>query len=211
MEAINKIDLGNKITEQREAAGETQSDLLEVLGYKKHQQVSYIENGNESRNLSLSQLKSLAKHFNVSSDYLLGLTEAPTPLKTEEQRALRAAQDYTGLSEAALNKISNYKNMNAYAGNKLPFLSAQFPMLQKLIEDNNFDTLLEYINRYCYRLKKCSDKIDDEERVARVNSLFSATSPPTRDELKDLELFKAQKLFTEIVEKIGEEYEEKES
>ncbi len=48
----------------------------------------------------------IADYFQVSSDYLLGLTDAPTPLKTEEQQALRTACDCTGLSEEIVTLLN---------------------------------------------------------------------------------------------------------
>lgn len=50
-----------------------------------------------------------AKYFNVSTDYLLGLTDAPTPIKTDEGKAVRVASDFTGLNGDAINYIANKK------------------------------------------------------------------------------------------------------
>ncbi|MBR1531723.1 MAG: helix-turn-helix transcriptional regulator [Eubacterium sp.] len=105
MEKFN-IDLGNKITALREAAGQTQSEIAELLGYKSHQQVSYLENG--QRSLNVQQIAILAKHFNVSADYLIGLSEAKTTDKD-----LQYICDYTGLDENAINVIRKHCIFNA--------------------------------------------------------------------------------------------------
>jgi hypothetical protein len=49
----------------------------------------------------------IAKFFNVSSDYLLGLTDISIPLETEEQREFKTACEYTGLSENAIKSLNN--------------------------------------------------------------------------------------------------------
>lgn len=110
MDKLNKIRLGNIITEYRERQGETQKDLAEKIGYNRYQQVSYIENGTPNRNLTFDQLITIAKHYNVSTDYLLGLTKAPTPLKTDEGKTIRAASDFTGFHSSYIKLVNKLKN-----------------------------------------------------------------------------------------------------
>lgn len=62
--------LGQRITEIRTASGWTQVDLAKRLGVAK-QTVSNWEN--ENIQPSIEMLVKLAKLFNVSTDYLLGL------------------------------------------------------------------------------------------------------------------------------------------
>lgn len=104
MDKLNKIELGNRITKLRESKHKTQSDIANLLELKSYQQVSYLENGN--RNMSLSQLITLAKYFNVSTDYLLGLSDAPT-----SDKDLQFICDYTGLSIKAVTQLKN-NNVN---------------------------------------------------------------------------------------------------
>jgi transcriptional regulator with XRE-family HTH domain len=60
----------------------------------------------------------IAAYFGVSSDYLLGLTNTPTPIKTDEQRALRTACDYTGLKEKTIQFFYLNKVNRPYIDNK---------------------------------------------------------------------------------------------
>ena len=53
----------------------------------------------------------LARYFDVSADYLLGLTDAKTTKDTD----LRAIVDYTGLSEECIKEISPGISENPYA------------------------------------------------------------------------------------------------
>ena len=101
--------MGDRIKRLREDHGETQSDIAEVLNYKTHQQVSYLETG--QRRLNINQLVILAKHFNVSADYLLGLTNAATTNKD-----LQFVCKYTGLDEAFVLLI---REQNSYTLDRL--------------------------------------------------------------------------------------------
>lgn len=108
MKEINKIELGDKIRMLRETAGETQSDLFDILNYTNHQQVSFIERG--ERKASLDQIVALAQHFNVSTDYLLGLSDAPTADKD-----LQFICDYTGLSLQSIALLRQTKHSTIYS------------------------------------------------------------------------------------------------
>lgn len=94
---VNKKQLGDRIRELRTAAGHTQDDLAALLD--KHRQViSYYENGTRTPNLS--ELITIAKEYNTTTDYLLGLSNAATT-----DTDIKAVCDYTGLSEKAINNL----------------------------------------------------------------------------------------------------------
>ena len=73
---FSKELFGRRILELRNSRRETQSELGERLGIKKNQ-VSEIERGN--RSTSAERIVLLGLHDGVSADYLLGLTDDPTP------------------------------------------------------------------------------------------------------------------------------------
>lgn len=165
METINKTDLGNRITKLREAKKEKQSDLLDVLGYTKHQQVSYIENGNENRNLSLSQIISLAKHFDVSADYLLGLSDAPT-----SDKDLQFICDNTGLRIETINQLIELKNNNTLgSGDNIPLDLAKIVIDQLVINQETSRFIkggLSLANKLANKAKKANDiDISENERL----------------------------------------------
>lgn len=64
----------------------------------------------------------LARYFDVSADYLLGLTDAKTTKDTD----LRAIVDYTGLSEECIKEISPGISENPYANECVYILNQLF-------------------------------------------------------------------------------------
>ena len=73
---FSKELFGQRISELRKDYGETQAALAEQIGIKKNQ-VSEIERGN--RTTSAERIALICEHYQVSADYLLGLTDDPEP------------------------------------------------------------------------------------------------------------------------------------
>ena len=70
--------LGQRVREARKRAGLLQVDLAAALGDRyAHNDISRVESG--ERGLRLDGLVNAAKELRVSADYLLGLTDDPTP------------------------------------------------------------------------------------------------------------------------------------
>lgn len=67
---------GQRIREARKAKGETQEELGALLGLKKAQ-ISEIERGN--RVTTPERMAIICRHYRISADYLLGLTDDPRP------------------------------------------------------------------------------------------------------------------------------------
>ena len=61
-----------RLREVRVAVGESQADLAEALGVKATQ-VSEMESG--KKGTTLERLVVLCRHYHVSADYLLGLSD----------------------------------------------------------------------------------------------------------------------------------------
>lgn len=72
---------GQRLRAARKARGEKQEDLGLVLGVKKSQ-ISEMERGSTST--TLEKLSIICRHYNVSADYLLGLTDDPKPHKRKK-------------------------------------------------------------------------------------------------------------------------------
>lgn len=72
---------GLRLRELRKLRGETQQELAELLGIKPNQ-IGEMENGRKAS--TFAKLAQLCEHYNVSADYLLGLTEISRPLREDE-------------------------------------------------------------------------------------------------------------------------------
>ena len=72
---------GKRLLEVRTSRGEKQPDLAEVLGIS-ITQVSEMENG--KKGTTLERFALICQHYNVSADYLLGLTDEPKPYKRKK-------------------------------------------------------------------------------------------------------------------------------
>ena len=67
-----------------------QTEIAEKLGMTQRK-LSYIETGKSEP--SLADLRSICKFYNVSADYVLGLTKEPKKLKTPEELAEEAEKE----------------------------------------------------------------------------------------------------------------------
>lgn len=72
---------GRRLLEIRTASGDKQPDLAEVLGIS-ITQVSELENG--KKGTTLPRFALICEHYNVSADYLLGLTDESKPYKRKK-------------------------------------------------------------------------------------------------------------------------------
>lgn len=71
----NKNIFGNRVLEQRKKLGLNQGELGSKVGLS-YKAISTIESG--KRGTSFEKLIELAYTFQVSTDYLLGITDDPT-------------------------------------------------------------------------------------------------------------------------------------
>lgn len=73
---------GLRLKKLRKKAGETQAELAALLGVKPNQVVE-MENGRKTT--SFERLTIICERYNVTADYLLGLTDEPRPLIPHEK------------------------------------------------------------------------------------------------------------------------------
>lgn len=72
--------IGERLLELRKDADLTQDDLALILNINKHSISSYERDKSEPPDAIKI---AIAKYFNVSVDYLLGLTDIPTPIEKQ--------------------------------------------------------------------------------------------------------------------------------
>ena len=70
-----------RVKKLRKSAGEQQKELAEAVGMSQAA-VSDIENGRKTT--TFEKLALICQHYNVTADYLLGLTDEPRPLEKKE-------------------------------------------------------------------------------------------------------------------------------
>ncbi len=75
---FSKEIFGSRILELRKEYHENQEALAGLLGVTRTQ-VSDMENG--KRTTTVEKLSAICDHYNVTADYLLGLTNERRPLK----------------------------------------------------------------------------------------------------------------------------------
>ena len=74
--------IGERLLELRKDADLTQDDLAVILNINKHSISSYERNKSEPPDAIKI---AIAKYFDVSVDFLLGLTDVPMPLEKKNQ------------------------------------------------------------------------------------------------------------------------------
>ena len=122
--------IGEQITALREARGLSQKDLSDELAKigltVRRETVTQWENG--TRDLKTEYLAKLSQFFNVSADWLLGLTDAPerTP----------AAVDELGLSMNAVDRLLSLHNVSKVPPERNRY--SRCALLSDLLEDEEF-------------------------------------------------------------------------
>ena len=98
--------LGDRVRKLREGRNMTQTELSEILGMKTYTTVSKWE---KNENFPKGKdLKKLAEIFNVTSDYLLGLTDDKLKKITTQNEKTEIISIYDQLEEPRQDKVLNY-------------------------------------------------------------------------------------------------------
>lgn len=101
MEFMDKVS--KRIVELREAKGETQQELADAIGITR-QSLSRYEIA--TRTINVDVLGALAQHFNVTTDYLLGLSDVKST-----EKDIKIACEMTGLSEKSINTLRFFHDL----------------------------------------------------------------------------------------------------
>ena len=186
-----------------------QDDLAEVCGVKR-QSVAQWKDGNTRPDIE--SLKKIAEHYNVSSDYLLGMTDVRKP-----SLELQAISDYTGLSEKAIERLHEMTHCCEMIETSLG----------NLITDSDTSTHYNAISNILssedifYLVGLVGDYINEQLTITRLTKEMSEktfyVSPPKElskwqkehkirehKEKSDMYLFRIQETFKEILKEIAE-------
>lgn len=133
MEKSEMKQFGQRIINLRKEYGESQESLLETLGVTQ-QTLSRYEKG--ERQASLDFVIKAAKHYNVTADYLLGLSDC----KSAEQD-MQIACKVTGLSDLSIYKIQDIV--------KYPYFDIINNVLEDVEDSYQFSEILKKIFTLC--------------------------------------------------------------
>lgn len=172
-------NVSKRIVSLREEKGETQQELANAIGITR-QSLSRYEIA--ARTVNAEVLGALARHFDVSADYLLGLSD----VRSTEQD-MKTACEVTGLSEKAVLSLCKIKEKNHIYNEMIS--SQNFHEIAALLQE------LEEEKWYISHVGKCDlreeDTPENEEKklqlsLAVFRSFFIAnTTKKTADEWID--------------------------
>jgi len=147
------LTVSERIGDLRVAKGLSQKELCKLIDITPSQ-LSRIESG-ETKNISVDVLLKLSKEFNVSTDYILGLTNISTKKNYDISEL--------GLSESAVKT----------------FLSSSVDMhiLNKVVEHKHFPYLMVLLKRY--------HDGDTATGVANLNEMYDFATATIADFAKD--------------------------
>jgi len=127
--------LAERIGKLRAGVGESQQNLADKIGVKR-ETVKFWESGD--RQIKGADITKLAEHFNVSADYLLGLSDVPT-----NDKDFAFVCNYTGLSERAVGMLE---------------LVQKLPGHSKAINSLLCESTL-WMSKYLHEIQNCTDDL----------------------------------------------------
>ena len=134
------IIIGERINTLLAERNVKQKELAEMIGVTDNT-ISYFCSGKRIPNTQ--QIKCIADYFDVSADYLLGISNDTT--KNEDVKAIC---DYTGLSEKAVNKLNKFNE--ATQGGFFHSVTHNLNLMNEFIESEILFNVLAYIDDYNY-------------------------------------------------------------
>ncbi len=132
--------LGNRIKNRRQALNLSQSELAKQLNCT---QAALSQYENSNREPGFQDLINIANVLDTTTDYLLGITDAPT-----KDLDIKMIVDYLGLSEEAINVLRSHywehkrKTLDDYLREDIKTYSGAMPDEEKFTQDYEF--LREY-------------------------------------------------------------------
>jgi transcriptional regulator with XRE-family HTH domain len=147
------LTIGERIGDLRVAKGLSQKELCKLIDVTPSQ-LSRIESG-ETKNINVEVLLKLSEEFNVSTDYILGLTNISTKKNYDISEL--------GLSESAVKAfLSNAVDMQ---------------IMNKVVEHKHFPYLMVLIKRY--------HDGDAASGISNLNEMYDFTTATIADFAKD--------------------------
>lgn len=95
--------LGQRVKELRKQLNLSQDELAKLMGYDNRASISKIEN--DSIDLPVSKVKSLAKSLNTTESYLMGWEDLPEPPQEEKEKVKILAREAGDLSDVQIDLL----------------------------------------------------------------------------------------------------------
>lgn len=188
-----------RLTELREKAGKKRQEVADDLGISRAS-LEYYEKGKRKPDTDI--LFRIAKYFNTSADYLIGLSDVPTTDKD-----LKFVCEYTGLSEKAVEELCN--NRKLHIQGFWNFVSGKFDILNKLIESNTVFEICLYIDAHYEAAKEVNETVksvvEEYKKTGYLDSYFEKGNDKIteKQEKLDLCLFRLQNLVTDFAKEFS--------
>lgn len=187
---MNERKIGQRINAALATNKMLQKELAKILGVTDNT-ISYFCSG--TRTPKIEQLVKIAKALNVTTDYLLGLTDDPSPKP--------CAIDELGLSAEAIQKILDLQpEENSAARWVIP--KDAISILNWIICNINNDLLLCYLSNLCELEKDHAAKQDEKDNgvIEGYNEVIDAMNKV------DLAKYRVDKLLDRMLDYFIEDY-----
>ena len=159
----------------REEKGWSQEELRDKIKIERRETITQWEN--VTRKVKAEHLLLLCKAFNISADYLLGLSK-------DEHSDHHIAVDELGLCQEAVDQIKKAKSK---ADND-PFFRRMHDALNSMLNDRHFETFLGYFANAEIAAEKERTAKEQSDAVKKTHRL-----PKNGDYIKDKDAYSYQK------------------
>lgn len=199
-----EANLGIRIGQLRVEKGETQRELAIAIGVEKDT-INRWESA--KRGIKAQDIAKLAQHFNVSADYLLGISEIATV-----NADIKMIHDYTGLSTKAiknLRALSFKKDKDRYllGGFTVNDDCTPISFLDRVLSDKE---LLSICSTFAKTVKGLKNSDLLYEYFGIDKSKLTKSDPISISEktiaLGVLQLTYAKEIFSDMLGRIANEY-----
>jgi len=185
-----KLTLGEKLKDERTSKKKTIKEVCREIGISEGILSDYE---NDKKKPGADALAALASFYNVSVDYLLGLSECKDNTNDETNKE-------TGLSEESINTLKELKKKMDKNDSES---SAILYLINSLIQDKN---TIEELARCIVTLGNLNQIVPKEEIGKRcINSLGNGGIMVTGNDAAEFLLFQGQQAFINFIKNLTQE------
>ncbi len=182
-----------RITKLRKERGLKRQQVADDLGITRAS-LEFYEKGKRKPDIEMTAR--IAKYYNVSADYLLGLSEGK--IINDD---LQAICKYTGLSDTVVNNyFHNTKDRQPY---NLAYI------LNSICSDKENNSAFCFLVSHIVELKNAAEHYNDLEKIKEKtidDQLFESVvlQADARKDIVDVKQFRVEKEFRTIIERFAE-------